>query len=128
LRKWLRRYEESGIEGLVSKSRKPHESPNAKISEVEEQLVLFLRQENNLGARRIQNELKRQYQISLSLASIHKILTRNNVTPLRRPKRKKKVLRYSRPIPGERVQLDTCKIAPGIYQYTAIDDCAAGIR
>jgi len=33
------------------------------------------------------------------------------------------VLRYSRPIPGERVQVDTCKIAPGIYQYTAIDDC-----
>ena len=74
LRKWLRRYEESGIEGLVSQSRKPHESPNAKISEVEEQLVLCIRQENNLGARRIQNELKRQHQISLSLASIHKIL------------------------------------------------------
>jgi len=46
------------------------------------------------------------------------------VAPLRRPKRKKKILRYSRPIPGERVQLDTCKIAPGVYQYTAIDDCS----
>jgi transposase InsO family protein len=26
-------------------------------------------------------------------------------------------------VPGERVQIDTCKIAAGIYQYTAIDDC-----
>ena len=26
-------------------------------------------------------------------------------------------------MPGERVQMDTCKIAPGLYQYTAIDDC-----
>ena len=26
-------------------------------------------------------------------------------------------------IPGDRVQLDTCKIAPGYYQYTAVDDC-----
>jgi transposase InsO family protein len=31
--------------------------------------------------------------------------------------------RYAREIPGERVQMDTCKIAPGLYQYTAVDDC-----
>lgn len=38
-------------------------------------------------------------------------------------RRKKKYKRYSRPIPGDRTQIDTCKIAPGIYQYTAVDDC-----
>ena len=31
--------------------------------------------------------------------------------------------RYERPIPGDRVQMDTCKIGPGLYQYTSIDDC-----
>jgi transposase InsO family protein len=31
--------------------------------------------------------------------------------------------RYAKQIPGERVQMDTCKIVPGLYQYTAIDDC-----
>jgi len=81
---------------------------------------LLLRLENNLSARRIQNELKRRHHLSLSLATIHDVLNRNKVKPLRRPKRKKKILRYSRPIPGERVQVDTCKIAPGIYQYTGI--------
>lgn len=33
------------------------------------------------------------------------------------------VIRYSRPTLGDRVQMDVCKIALGIYQYTAIDDC-----
>jgi len=123
LRKWLQRYEESGLAGLVGNSRRPNSAPNKKIFIEQEQLVLRLRYENNLGARRIQNELKWQHQLSLSLSTIHKILVKNKVKPLRRPKREKRVLRYSRPIPGERVQVDTCKIAPGIYQYTAIDDC-----
>lgn len=37
--------------------------------------------------------------------------------------RKKKFKKYSSPIPGNRVQVDTYKISPGIYQYTAIEDC-----
>ena len=28
------------------------------------------------------------------------------------------------PIPGERIQMDTCKIALNLYRYTAIDGCA----
>lgn len=26
-------------------------------------------------------------------------------------------------MPGDRVQMDVCKIKPGLYQYTAVDDC-----
>lgn len=37
---------------------------------------------------------------------------------------RKKSCRYNRPVPGDRIQLDVCKIAPGKYQYTAIDDCS----
>lgn len=76
-----------------------------------------------MGARRIQNELLRHHQLKFSLATIHKILTRNNAGPLKRLRRKKKFKRYQRRIPGDRVQMDTMKIAPGMYQYTAIDDC-----
>jgi hypothetical protein len=32
--------------------------------------------------------------------------------------------RYSRPVPGDRIQIDVCKIVPAVYQYTAIDDCS----
>lgn len=44
--------------------------------------------------------------------------------PIKKLKRKKKFNRYQRPIPGDRIQIDTCKIGPGIYQYTAVDDCS----
>ncbi|MBJ3778270.1 hypothetical protein JCR33_21400 [Acuticoccus sp. 2012] len=31
--------------------------------------------------------------------------------------------RYSRPLPGDRVQMDVYTIGPRRSQYTAIDDC-----
>ena len=49
--------------------------------------------DNNLGTRRIQNELKRQHQLFFSLATIHDVLNKNKVKPLRRPKHKKNILR-----------------------------------
>jgi len=86
-------------------------------------LILELRRTRNLGARRLQSELRRQHDIRLSLDTIHKVLIQAEVKPLIRPPRKKVFQRYSKLIPGERVQMDTCKIAPGCYQYTAVDDC-----
>ncbi len=123
LRKWWRRYQENGINGLVSQSRRPHSSPNTKIGHEEERLILELRSSRNLGARRIQSELLRLHAISLAIATIHKVLKRNNVTPVMKFRRKKDYIRYERPIPGDRVQMDTCKIGPGMYQYTSVDDC-----
>lgn len=124
LRKWHRRYIELGINGLIEQSKKPHTSPGKKISEEHIKWVLDLRKNRNLGARRIQTELFRLHQFSISLSTIHKILINQNIGPIKKLKRKKVFKRYSRPIPGDRVQMDTCKIAPGIYQYTAVDDCS----
>ncbi len=78
-----------------------------------------------MGARRLQSELRRNHGIRLSLATIHEVFEGHDVPPLQRslPNRKT-VARYSRPIPGDRIQMDTCKIAPGVYQYTAVDDCS----
>jgi hypothetical protein len=64
------------------------------------------------------------HDCSLSLASIHKALTIQQAQPIKKLRRKKKFRRYSRPIPVDRIQMDTCKIAPGIYQYTAVADCS----
>ena len=75
------------------------------------------------GPKRIQSELKRLHNVSLSVAVIHKVLSRNNCKPFLRVRKKTEYLRYSRPIPGERIQMDTCKIGSNLYQYTAIDDC-----
>jgi transposase InsO family protein len=123
LRKWVRRYQQFGLDGLADHSRRPKKSPKKKIVDEKIGWILQLRTEKNIGARRIQNELKRQYQFSLSLSTIQKVLTDNQVKPLRKPARKKRIHGYSKKTPGERVQIDTCMIAPGLYQYTAIDDC-----
>jgi transposase InsO family protein len=123
LRKWFQRYEKQGVDGLQELSRRPQHSPAQKVSSREEGWIIALRKERNLGARRIQSELFRLHECRLSLATIHKVLTRNEVKPLKRPKRKIGFKRYSRPTPGDRVQMDTMKLAPGLYQYTAVDDC-----
>jgi transposase InsO family protein len=123
LRKWYKRYLESGLDGLEDKSKRPFRSPNTKVKDEHVRIILNYRIKRKLGARRIQNELIRNHNFSLSLATIHKILKRHNVKPLKRKRLKHQYKRYERPIPGDRVQLDTCKIAPGFYQYTAVDDC-----
>lgn len=123
LRKWLRRYQDAGEAGLRSQSRRPLHSPNRKISKADRGTTLRLRAERN-GARRIQNELRLYEQRELSLATIHKILCGAAVKPLIRARRPLQPKRYSRPVPGDRVQMDTMKIAPGVYQYTAVDDCS----
>jgi hypothetical protein len=63
--------------------------------------------------RRIHNELKQLHGLALSLATIHKVLTQQKVEPLRRIRRIQKPKCYQKAIPGERIQMDTCKIAPG---------------
>jgi len=124
LRKWFRRYQQYGIEGLKDKSRRPLNSLAQKITPSTETLVLKLREKRRLGVKRIRSELYRLHNISLSLATIHKVLKRNQVKALAKYRRKpRKVKRYNCLIPGERVQIDVCKIAPRLYQYTAIDDC-----
>jgi transposase InsO family protein len=123
LRKWWNRYHAKGLEGLKAESRRPQSSPQQKVFSQEEERILALRSERKLGARRIRNELYRNHGTHLGLATIHKVLTRNQVSPLKRKRRVKSWKRYERPIPGERVQMDTCKIAPGLYLYTAVDDC-----
>lgn len=123
LRKWLRRYRSDGLDGLGSRSRRPRDSPRRKVTAEHEAWVLELRLKRKLGARRIQNELLRLHDSTFSLATIHKVLKKHHVKPLKRKRGVPRPIRYSRPIPGDRVQIDVCKIAAGRYQYTAVDDC-----
>lgn len=51
-------------------------------------------------------------------------MARHGVSASVRPRRKPKVpKRYNRPVPGDRVQIDNCKIGKKLYQFTAVDDC-----
>lgn len=124
LRKWIKRYKELGIDGLNEHSRRPHKI-HTQITLEDEQRVLDLRDNRKLGHRSIANEMKRLYDRTLSTATIYKLLIRNNKQYLKlRRNYRKRLHRYNRPIPGDRVQMDVCKIAGKLYQYTAIDDCS----
>lgn len=122
LRKWLRRYQEHGLPGLASKSRRPLHSPAAKVQVEQEAWILDLRKKHKLGVRRIQHEIERQHNFHLSLATIQKVLEKHNLSVIRNKRRKQEPKIYSKSLPGESVQIDTVKIGPGKYQYTAIDD------
>lgn len=123
LRKWVRQFQENGMDGLKAASKRPKSSPAAKVEDKHRDWIRELRK-RGLGSRRIQNELKRFYNFEISRATIDKILRAIEAKPLlRRSRNRKHSTRYAKLIPGERVQMDTCKVAPGVYQYTAIDDC-----
>ncbi len=125
LRKWWRRYQAEGEAGLETRSHRPHRSPGRKVFDRQETLILRLRRERRLGIKMLRNELARRHGLKLALDTIHKVLVRHGENRLTRPRLKRKgTKRYSRPVPGDRVQMDTCKIGPGLYQYTAIDDCS----
>jgi transposase InsO family protein len=111
--------------GLCTQSRAPHHSPPAKVGPEQEALILELRRTRSLGIKRLRNELRRLHGLQLSPATVHKILVRHGLNVLPRRKRSRhKPRRYSRPVPGDRVQMNTCKIRPGLYQFTAVDDCS----
>jgi transposase len=122
LRKWVGRYQERGLDGLVGQSRRPKTSA-VRTSDLERQWIAELRA-RGLGSRRIQSELKRSHDFVVSRPTIEKVLKTFGPLPrLVRPPVRKASRRYAKEIPGERIQMDTCKIAPGLYQYTAFDDC-----
>ena len=103
LRKWLKRYQEHGIDGLQEQSKRPHTFPNQKLNDENKGWILAFRKERNLGAHRIKTELLRLHNCSLGLATIQKVLLKANVKPIAKLKRKKKFKRYQRPIPGDRI-------------------------
>ncbi len=98
LRKWVKRFERNGMVGLLSRSRRPRSSPATKLDPATETLILCLRRDRNLGAKRIVGELRRLHDIRLSPRTVWKALKRNEVPPLRRPRRRIEPHRYSRPL------------------------------
>ena len=55
VRKWLRRYNESGKNGLKDVSKRPQNSPNA-IPEANRELIKKLRDKTHFGASRLKGE------------------------------------------------------------------------
>ena len=130
--KWLRRYEEGGLEALRDRSSRPHVSPKATRVEVVGKII-YLRQSYHFGPHKIAMYLKRYHDIELSPSGIWRILHRLDMSRLpssqRYRRQRDRWKRYEKPEPGHRVQIDVKFIAPlpgsrrKYYQFTAIDDC-----
>ena len=124
LRKWLRRYEAEGEVGLRALCRRPQHFPAQKVDETLQAAILDLSRARRLRAKGLRNELQRLHGVQLSAATVHKVLVQHGLSVLPTRKRSRhKPKRYDRPGLGDRVQMDTCKSRPGLYQFTAIDDC-----
>jgi transposase InsO family protein len=130
--KWLRRYEEFGIDGLRDRSRRPHTSPHATSGEVVGKIV-YLRKTYHFGPQKISMYLKRYHDQQVSTSGVWRILKRLEMNKLPSSQRYRRHVdrwkRYEKPQPGHRVQIDVKFIAPikghrkRHYQFTAIDDC-----
>ncbi len=121
LQRWLRRLPE---EGLADRSKRPHRLARQKWDDEVINLILDIRDTHRYGKIRICSHLMQHYQIRISPSTVARVLEKYNMELLKRYRKKKDFKRYAKDIPGERVQMDVCKIDTGIYQYTAIDDCS----
>ena len=120
--RWYGRFLQSGLEGLASRPSRPKSFGRQRITCEQERLVLQLRRKR-WGPQRIATSLLRDHGLRISKGSVWRILKKHDIRPLVRVRKPATVLRYAAPLPGDRVQMDSMKVGPRRYQFTAIDDC-----
>ncbi len=86
VRKWVRRFEQEGEQGLHDLSRRPSHSPHQTSRELEQQ-VLQTREATQYGRERLALHLQRQ-GVHLSPNTIRNILRRHGVARAKRQRRK----------------------------------------
>jgi transposase InsO family protein len=133
--KWLGRFEETGINGLMPRRPgcKTGTHPKALSSQIVTTIITLF-DEDDYGIRSIVHELHKK-GISVSHMSVYRYLVaRGKIVPLHKRRRKTPNLHVC-DIPGEELQLDVMHVDPipgteegrtrkGFhYQYTIVDDC-----
>ena len=93
LRKWLRRYEEDGPQGLENRKRKPRGRPRTIPEAVREEIAETKRRHPRFGMRKVRDWLRRFRGIRVSAGTVQKTLRERDLAdgPDRpKPKRKHK--------------------------------------
>lgn len=88
--KWLRRYEEGGVEGLRDRSRAPKHHPNGVPAQMEEAIVQLRTKRRYWGPRKIRARLVRRHpqQKWPAASTIGEILKRHGLTVPRKGRRR----------------------------------------
>lgn len=123
LYRWINRYKAEGKDSLQGQSKRPKILAKKKITAQLEALIKSIRTEFKFGPQRIRIHLLRIHDLDISAATIWRVLKKNELPNLKKYRKQNEYTRYSRPIPGDRVQMDVTKIGPKCYQFTAVDDC-----
>jgi transposase InsO family protein len=130
------RYEAEGETALEPRSRRPKTSPAATPPQIVD-LVLRLRKQlledgHDAGADTLGWHLARHHAITLSRATIHRILTRHGtVTPEPKKRPKSSYVRFEAAMPNQTWQsdfthyplTDTTTFPKGVEIITWLDDC-----
>ncbi|TKK66177.1 IS481 family transposase [Ilyomonas limi] len=123
LYRWIKRCNTEGKDCLKGRSKRPKKLAKQKINDDLEQLIQSIRSTYNFGPQRIHIHLLRVHHIDLSSATIWRVLKKHHTPAIKKYRKHSDYTRYSRPVPGDRVQLDVTKVGAKCYQFTAVDDC-----
>jgi transposase InsO family protein len=106
--RWLRRYQQGGLDALADRSHRPRGCPHQLAATVEARLCELRRTHPGWGPRRLGHELARQQITPLpSRATIYRVLVRNGlVEPQARRRAKTAWRRWQRELPMQLWQMD----------------------
>lgn len=126
---WYHRYMSHDTEGLKNKSCRPHKICYQIPKDVVE-TILMLRHQRGYGPVRMSYHLKKKYNWFVSHTTIWRLYKEHGLSRLRyKSQWQRYPQRYSKAVPGDRVQIDVKFIdklalqGRRYYQFTAIDDC-----
>lgn len=126
---WYHRYLSLGAEGLRNKSCRPHKIKRWLPQEIID-TIIQLRLQRHYGPKRMSWHLRKQHSWYVSKTTIWRLYKEHGLNRLRYKRQWKRYpQRYSKPLPGDRLQVDV-KFLKNLnlagkkyYQFTAIDDC-----
>jgi transposase InsO family protein len=126
--KWLKRYQQQGVEGLTNRSHRPRRSPQ-RSPEAIEQKVLSMREEHPAwGARKIGARLKHLGEVAIPAPStIHAILRRHHQVDPAQSARHQAFQRFEHDAPNRLWQMDfkghfALGSGQRCYPLTVLDD------
>lgn len=125
--KWLKRYKEAGVNGLIEKSRKPHRSPNKTAEDLEKKLLKVRERFPTWGGRKIHAFLQQRDETVLpNPSTITRILKRENLISPEESQKHKPFIRFEHENPNDLWQMDFKGYfsigSKNCYPLTIIDD------
>ncbi len=126
---WYHRYLSLGIEGLKSKSCRPHKIHRWLPKDIRE-TIISLRLQRKYGPCRMSWYLRQKYNWYVSKTTVWRLYKEYGLNRLKYKKRWQRYPQhYEKPLPGDRLQVDVkfldnlTSSGKKYYQFTAIDDC-----